>query len=136
MRSRAGGVSSSSPASRGSARASSRIGWASKRRPEGRRFSGAARGRARGRPPTGPWAQIIRAHIGEREGAALEALFGAATPYLAQLVPELRDQRPDLAAPPPLDAEQARFRLFDTITTLLKRAAETRPLLLILDDLQ
>jgi tetratricopeptide (TPR) repeat protein len=89
-----------------------------------------------GAPPYWPWAQIIRAHIGEREGAALESLFGAATPLLAQLVPELRDQRPDLAAPPPLDAEQARFRLFDAITTVLKRAAETRLLLLILDDLQ
>src|SRR5262249_56125712 len=90
-----------------------------------------------GAPRYGPGAEIIRAHIGEREGAALEALFGAATtPYLAQLVPELRDQRPDLAAPPALDAEQARFRLFDAITTVLKHAAETRPLLLILDDLQ
>lgn len=56
-------------------------------------------------------------------------------PYLAQLVPELRDRLPDLPGPPPLDSEQARFRLFDAITTCLKRAAEARPLLLLLDDI-
>src|SRR5262252_3715051 len=37
-----------------------------------------------GAPPYWPWAQIIRAHVGDREGAALESLFGAATPYVAQ----------------------------------------------------
>jgi predicted ATPase len=87
-----------------------------------------------GAPPYWPWAQIIRAHVGEREGAALASVFGAAMPYLAQIVPELRDRLPDLPAPSPLDSEQARFRLFDAITTCLKRAAETRPLVLILDD--
>ena len=54
---------------------------------------------------------------------------------MAQIVPELRDRQPDLPAPPPLDSEQARFRLFDAITTFLVRAAQTRPLVLILDDL-
>ena len=88
-----------------------------------------------GAPPYWPWAQIIRAHMGEREGAALESTFGPATPYMAQLVPELRERLPDLPAPPPLDSEQARFRLFDAITTYFKRAAETRPLVLILDDI-
>jgi hypothetical protein len=88
-----------------------------------------------GAPPYWPWAQIIRSHVGEREGAALESTFGAATPYMAQIVPELRDRLPDLPVPPPLDSEQARFRLFDAITTFLDRAAETRPLVLILDDL-
>src|SRR5262245_39755684 len=28
-----------------------------------------------GAPPYWPWAQIIRAHVGEREGTALESLF-------------------------------------------------------------
>src|SRR5215467_14873493 len=88
-----------------------------------------------GAPPYWPWAQIIRARVGNRERAALESLFGAATPYMAQLVPELRERLPGIAAPPSLDSEQARFRLFDAITTFLKHAAETRPLVLILDDI-
>jgi hypothetical protein len=34
-----------------------------------------------------------------------------------------------------LDPEQARFRLFDSLTTFLKRASAAQPLVLILDDL-
>src|SRR5215813_14690939 len=88
-----------------------------------------------GAPPYWPWTQIIRARLEDGDGADLESLFGAATPYVAQIIPELRDRLPDLPAPPPLDSEQARFRLFDAITTYLKRAAEIRSLVLILDDL-
>jgi predicted ATPase len=88
-----------------------------------------------GAPPYWLWAQIIRSLVGERAGAALESIFGAATPYVVQIVPELRDRLPDLLAPPPLDSEQARFRLFDAITTYLKRAAEARPPVLLLDDI-
>ena len=32
--------------------------------------------------------------------------------------------------------EQAQFRLFDSITTFLKTASQSRPLVLVLDDLQ
>jgi tetratricopeptide (TPR) repeat protein len=88
-----------------------------------------------GAPPYWPWAQIIRAHLEAGAGADLASLFGAATPYVAQIVAELRDRLPDLPAPPPLDSEQARFRLFDAITMFLVRAADTRPLVLILDDI-
>ena len=42
---------------------------------------------------------------------------------------------PDLEQPPQLDPESARFRLFDSLTTFLKNAAQTQPLMLALDDL-
>ena len=47
---------------------------------------------------------------------------------------------PELAAPggthvPEPDPSQARFRLFDAVTAVLRSAARTRPLLLVLDDL-
>ena len=43
---------------------------------------------------------------------------------------------PDLKSAPALeDPEQARFRLFDSITTFLKTAGQNKPLVLILDDL-
>jgi predicted ATPase len=40
-----------------------------------------------------------------------------------------------LEPPPALQPEQARFRLFDSITTFLKSSAQFQPLMLVLDDL-
>ncbi len=54
---------------------------------------------------------------------------------MAEIIPELRRKLPDLEPPPALEPEQARFRLFDSITTFLKNAAQSQPLLLVLDDL-
>jgi predicted ATPase len=56
-------------------------------------------------------------------------------PYVAQVVPEVREVLPDLPAAPPLDSEQARFRLYDAVCTFLTSAAATTPLVLVLDDL-
>ena len=86
---------------------------------------------ADGRPPYWPWVQILR---GVRSGRGDAASFvrAADLPYLAQMLPELAGA----AAPPPglLDAESARFRLFDATTACLIAAARVCPLLLILDD--
>ena len=54
---------------------------------------------------------------------------------IAQLVPAVHDCVPDLPAPPPLEPEAARFRLFDSLAGFLRTAAARRPLLLVLDDL-
>ncbi|MEE8370341.1 MAG: adenylate/guanylate cyclase domain-containing protein, partial [Dehalococcoidia bacterium] len=40
-----------------------------------------------------------------------------------------------LPEPPALEPEQARFRLFDSITTFLKNASKSQPIVLVLDDL-
>lgn len=42
---------------------------------------------------------------------------------------------PNLEAPPQLEPEQARFRLFNSITNFLKAASQTQPLMIVLDDL-
>ena len=42
-----------------------------------------------GAPPYWPWTQILRVLLQDRDGAELKAIFGAATPYLAQIVPEI-----------------------------------------------
>jgi tetratricopeptide (TPR) repeat protein len=55
---------------------------------------------------------------------------------IAQLDSEIRQRLPALPTPPTLEPEQARFRLFDSFTTFLRNAARSRPVLLILDDLQ
>ena len=40
-----------------------------------------------------------------------------------------------LTLAPSLEPEVSRFRLFDFITTFLKNAAQSQPLMLVLDDL-
>jgi DNA-binding CsgD family transcriptional regulator len=90
----------------------------------------------RGAPPYWPWAQIIRSYVGEREPGVLRSEMGAGAADIAQVVPEVREGLPDLPASPVLqDPEQARFRLFDSITSFLKRASQKQPLVLTLDNL-
>lgn len=88
-----------------------------------------------GAPAFWPWVQIIRADIGGRGPAALLATMGPGAADIAAIVPDLRQRLPDLPEPPLLEPKQARFRLFDSVTTFLKNAAQTQPLVLILDDL-
>ena len=54
---------------------------------------------------------------------------------IAEIVPDIRGKLPDLEKPPALEPQAARFRLFDSITTFLKDAAQNQPLMLVLDDL-
>ena len=61
--------------------------------------------------------------------------MGPGAADIAEVVSEVRLKLPDLESPPSLEPEQARFRLFDSITTFMKNAAHSRPLMLVLDDL-
>ena len=88
-----------------------------------------------GAPVYWPWIQILRELGRDQPGAELLAAAGrgAAAVAVAQLVPELGAPAGDEAAEP--DPAQARFRLFDAVTSLLKGASRARPLCLVLDDL-
>jgi DNA-binding SARP family transcriptional activator/tetratricopeptide (TPR) repeat protein len=72
---------------------------------------------AGGAPAYWPWAQALRAHVRETDAAELRELFG------------------DLPAAPGSASEGARFRLFDAACSLIRSAAESGPLLLVLDDM-
>jgi predicted ATPase len=61
--------------------------------------------------------------------------MGLGATDIAEIIPEIRHKLPDLEPSPALEPEQARFRLFDSITTFLKNASQTQPLMLVLDDL-
>ena len=61
--------------------------------------------------------------------------MGSGVANIAEIIPDAREKLPDLESPPALDPEQSRFRMFDSITTFLKNAAVSRPLMLVLDDL-
>ena len=88
-----------------------------------------------GAPPYWPWVQLIRAFIEDKEPEHIASVMDAGAADVAEIVPQLRQKLPDLQPSPSLDPEAARFRLFDSITTFLKKAAETQPLVLILDNL-
>ncbi|MGH8902678.1 MAG: ATP-binding protein [Egibacteraceae bacterium] len=88
-----------------------------------------------GAPAYWPWIQIIRAHIRQLDAETVHAQLGAGAADIAQVVPEVAERLPGLSPPPPLGAEQARFRLFDAVARFLVNAASVRPQVLILDDL-
>ena len=89
-----------------------------------------------GGPPYWPWLHPIRSYIRQHESQRLYWEMGPGAADIAEIAPDLRERLPHLGLSPALeDPEQARFRLFDSITTFFKNAARTRPMLLILDDL-
>jgi len=88
-----------------------------------------------GAPAFWPWVQLMRPCVLERDSATLQSLLGQGAAAVAQVVSEVSERLPRLDRLTDLDPEQARFRLFDSITTFFKNAARTRPLVLILDDL-
>src|SRR5262245_25161053 len=88
-----------------------------------------------GAPPYWPWVQMLRTLTRTTDLSALLADMGRAAADVVAVLGELRDHLPNLPAAPAADPEQARFRFFDGLTTLLRNAARRQPLVLILDDL-
>ncbi len=86
-------------------------------------------------PALWAWTQMIRAYAHDHGPAIVSGEMGAGASDIAAVVPELRDLIPGLPVPQPLDAEQARFRLFYSVATFLRNATARVPLVLILDDL-
>ncbi|MDP9232678.1 MAG: AAA family ATPase [Actinomycetota bacterium] len=90
---------------------------------------------AGGAPAYWPWVQSLRTYVRARQPERLRAELGDGAAEIAQLIPELRQVFPDLPEPPSPESEGARFRLFDAVASLLQAAAQTRPIVLVLDDL-
>ncbi|HEY2201541.1 MAG TPA: BTAD domain-containing putative transcriptional regulator, partial [Solirubrobacteraceae bacterium] len=90
---------------------------------------------AGGAPAYWPWVQMMRAYASGTDADLLRRQLGASGGELATLVPELRERCPEFPDPRSSEAEGARVRLFDAAVSLLTSAAQTRPLLLLLDDL-
>ncbi|MGH7895442.1 MAG: ATP-binding protein, partial [Candidatus Binatia bacterium] len=86
-----------------------------------------------GAPAFWPWVQVIRGCVQSDDPRIVGPI--------ADFVPELRPRAPgveagaDPSSSPGPDAERERFQLFDTVTTVLKSAAERQPLVLVFDDL-
>jgi DNA-binding CsgD family transcriptional regulator len=90
-----------------------------------------------GAPPYWPWVQPIRAYLQAASAERLLSEAGAGAADIAEIVPDMQGivGATSLQPPPDLPPEQARFRLFDSVTTFLKNASQNQPLLLVLDDL-
>jgi hypothetical protein len=79
--------------------------------------------------------QIVRALARHENAATLREGLGDAAPWIAGLLPELAGMLGPPAEPSDLNADQARFRLFDALASLLATVAGRRPLVVVLDDL-
>lgn len=88
-----------------------------------------------GAPPYWPWLQVIRSYVQKVDSRRLRSELGPGAADIAEISLEARQKLPGLAVPTPLAPEQARFRLFDSITSFLNNASKTQPLVIVLDDL-
>ena len=89
-----------------------------------------------GAPPYWPWVQAIRNHVAVTDPDALRNQMGSTASVIAEIVAEVKEKLPDVPEPVRIDDPgSARFRLFDSIATFLKRASSDAPIMLILEDL-
>ncbi len=88
-----------------------------------------------GAPAYWPWVQALRGWAERAEPATLRAALGSSAADVARLVPTVRERLPEIVASTAPDHDQSRFQLFDGVATFLRRASESGPLLLVLDDL-
>ena len=79
-----------------------------------------------GAPAYYPWLQALR---------RLRGSFGPLFDAACAEVPELAVLLDDVRGAAHGDPAEARFRLFDAVSELVRRAAEQRPVVIVLDDL-
>ncbi len=87
-----------------------------------------------GAPPFWPWVQVIGALVAEGSATIREALAPVAG-ELAQMVPQVKDLFSEATPPQGLDPAEARFRLYEAVSTTLNRLATSGPLVVVLEDL-
>ncbi|HEY3050088.1 MAG TPA: BTAD domain-containing putative transcriptional regulator [Gaiellaceae bacterium] len=90
---------------------------------------------AGGAPAYWPWVQSFRAYMRDADPSSLREQLGAGAADVAQILPELRETFDDLPDLPAVESEGARFSLFDATAEFIRRASETQPILLFVDDL-
>jgi tetratricopeptide (TPR) repeat protein len=90
---------------------------------------------AGGAPAYWPWVQALRALVRGVDSEQLRSQLGAGAPFVAQIVAEVAEMLPDVRPPAPMEAEGARFRLFDAVAAFLRNAGAGQPLMVVLDDL-
>jgi tetratricopeptide (TPR) repeat protein len=87
-----------------------------------------------GAPPYMPFVEILRDYIQGRPDDVLLDELGEDAPEIAKLAPELARRIPIDGDSSPLPPEQERYRLLETVRRWLKRMADRRPILLVIED--
>ncbi len=88
-----------------------------------------------GAPAFWPWVELLRAYVEATDPAEVRSQLGGGAAFVAQIVPEIASVLGNVPTLPAMNAEQARFRLFDAVARFLQAAAARHPLMLVLDDL-
>jgi len=89
-----------------------------------------------GAPLMWPWTQVLRGYCRDRDAEQVRAAMGTNAGRIAEAFPELRELLPDTKRPPERgDPESDRFLLFDAFASFLRAGSQTRPLLIVLDNL-
>lgn len=84
-------------------------------------------------PAFWPWAEVLR---GIDAQLPLAPLVDARTADVLELAPELDRREEAVPRPAALAPDAARFQRYDAVTTILVKAAATRPIAFAIDDLQ
>ncbi|MFL5820413.1 MAG: ATP-binding protein [Solirubrobacteraceae bacterium] len=88
-----------------------------------------------GAPAYWPWVQVLRKLVATRDAARLETELGGGASWLVEVMPELGDRLPGIAPRVSSGSEEARFAFFDALASFLRNAADSSPLVIVLDDL-
>jgi class 3 adenylate cyclase len=82
-----------------------------------------------------PFVEALGQYVAERPDDELREELGEGASDVAKLVSEIRQRIPGLPPAPPAEAEQERYRLFESVSSFLINASHANPILLVLDDL-
>ena len=88
-----------------------------------------------GAPSYWPWIEILRSWFEQHEDVRVRPELRHAVAHVAGIVPEVRDLVPDLPVPTSSDSAVARFRLFDSVGSILRARGRQSGLMLVLEDL-
>ena len=88
-----------------------------------------------GMQPYLPFVEVLEAGVRSIEPGALLTALGDAAPEAAKLMPQLRHTFPDIAPAIELPLEQERRYLLNSLRDFFVRAAQWRPLVVVVEDL-
>ncbi|HKS90959.1 MAG TPA: AAA family ATPase, partial [Tepidiformaceae bacterium] len=86
--------------------------------------------------PFAPWTEALSALVEQTADDALVEALGAGAPDIATILPDIRRRVPGVEEFVHADPESERARLFASIGSFIRNAAQDRTLVVFLDDLQ
>ena len=88
-----------------------------------------------GMPPYLPFTEALEPFVRRCRADELRTYLNGNAPYVARLLPVVRQLLPDVTEPPSLNPDAERYRLFESVSEFMVKASKDIPTLLFLDDL-